>query len=273
MMKIFVDSADIEEIKEAYEWGIVNGVTTNPSLIKQALEKRKEKGENIDVKTHISEILKIARSTPVSLEVTEKKAKDMIPQGIMLYRTFKSYSKNIVIKIPVSPAMKEESKNDYEGIKAIKGLSERKMLVNATLVFTPEQALLAAKAGATYVSMFAGRMDDYLKEKHGLKAKKEEYYPMEGINEKGRILEDDGIVSGMDLVAQTVELLKQHGLKTEVLAASLRNKRQVREAALVGCHAATIPFKVLKELVMHPKTIEGMKKFSEDAPEDYKKIK
>jgi transaldolase len=269
-MKIFIDSADIEEIKQAYDWGIADGVTTNPSLLRKALDERKD--NELNLKIYIGEILKASKGTPVSLEVTSKKAKNMVLEGVMLYRNFKSYSKNVVIKIPVSPATKEDSKVHFEGIKAIKELSDRKLNVNATLVFTPEQALLAAKAGAKYVSVFVGRMDDYILEKNGLKASKEEYFPAEGIMKKEEILEDEGIFSGIDLLSQCVEIIKKHELKSEVLAASIRNKRQVREAALAGAHIATIPFNVLKDILKHEKTLEGMKKFSEDTPEEYKKI-
>ncbi len=266
-MKIFVDSADLEEIKKAYEWRVADGVTTNPSLLKKSVEKNKEQS----LKEYIGEILKATKGTPVSLEVTSSEAKDMVLEGVMLYRTFKSYSKNIVIKIPVNTALGESDENHFEGIKAIKELSDRKINVNATLVFTPEQALLAAKAGAKYVSLFVGRTDDYIKSKNNV-AGKQEYYPAEGLPGGEGLLEDNGIVSGIDLVSQSAEIIRKHGLKSEVLAASLRNKRQVREAALAGAHIATIPFSVLKEMVMHKKTFEGMKKFSEDAPEEYKKL-
>ncbi len=269
-MKIFIDSADIEEIKQVYDWGIADGVTTNPSLLKKAVDEKKS--DDTDLKSYIGEILRASKGTPVSLEVTSKKAKNMVLEGVMLYRNFKSYSKNICIKIPVSPATKEDSKVHFEGIKAIKELSDRKLNVNATLVFTPEQALLAAKAGAKYVSIFVGRMDDYIRQKNGLKASREEYFPAEGIAKEDRMLEDDGVVSGIDLVSQCVEIIKKHGLKAEVLAASIRNKRQVREAALAGAHIATIPFSVLKDIIKHEKTSEGIKKFYEDTPEEYKKL-
>jgi len=271
-MKIFIDSADIEEIKKAYSWGIIDGVTTNPSLIKLSLERRKAAGVQTELKDYITELLKIAKGTPVSLEVTETTGEGMLMQGILLYRLFNSVAKNVCIKIPINPALTTDTAKQFEGIYAISELAKRKIPVNCTLVFTPEQALLAAKAGATYVSPFAGRVDDLLRTKSQALFGQDEYYPSEGKEDKTKLIEDNGIVSGIDLVAQCVEIIKTYNLPTKVLAASLRNPRQVREVALVGADIATIPFNVLDKLLIHPKTQEGMKKFVEDSVQEYKEL-
>jgi len=267
-MKIFIDSADIDEIKQFYKWGIADGVTTNPSLLKKAVSKRK----NINLDEYIKEILKTAKGTPVSLEVTELKAEGMIAQGRTLFKRYNSVAKNVYIKIPVNPAFMDGDANHFDGIAAIRALAREKIPVNCTLIFTPEQALLAAKAGAAFVSPFAGRIDDLIRKREGMKFDKKDYFPMGGFSNKGKVLEDNGIVSGIDLVSQCVQILKRYGLKTEVLAASLRNPRQVREAALVGADISTLPFNVIRDMLKHEKTYEGMKNFTRDIVPDYVKL-
>jgi len=268
-MKIFIDSADLDEITQAYGWGVVDGVTTNPSLLKKAVEKRVKNGESLDLKDYITQILKTAENTPVSLEVTEYSADGMITQGRKLYDLFNPVADNVVIKIPVNPAFKNEDPTHFDGIKAIETLTRQGIPVNCTLLFTPEQAFLAAKAGAHFVSPFAGRIDDDLRKKAQIQFNKTDYYPAEGLEGDGDILEDNGITSGIDLVQQCVYIIEHYGFKTEVLAASLRNPRQVREAAVVGAHAATLPFNVIKDMLKHHKTYEGMESFTADIVPEY----
>ncbi len=271
-MKIFIDSADLDEIKQFYAWGIADGVTTNPSLMKGALDKRVKAGEKLDIKKYISQILKVAKGTPVSLEVTETTAKEMVKQGKKLYKLFNPMANNVYIKIPVNPAFKDEDTTHFDGIESLKELSKAKIPVNCTLIFTPEQALLAAKAGASFVSPFAGRVDDYLRTKNKIKFDKSDYYPIDGLKKKGKILEDNGVVSGIDLVKQCVQILRYYNLKTEVLAASLRNPQQVRESALVKADIATLPFGVIQAMLKHHKTYEGMEKFTADIVDEYVKL-
>ena len=257
-MKIFVDTASLKEIKEAISWGIVDGVTTNPSLIRKAVETE-AKGKNLE--EYIVEILKVAgMNRPVSLEVMSTKAEDMIREAKTLYEKFNHVAGNVVIKVPINTYA-----GNYEGLKTISALSEEGIPVNCTLIMTPEQALLAAKAGASYVSPFAGRIDDYIRTtKLGLQAGKDfqkgDYYPWDG---KG--VDDNGIRSGSDLIEKVVMILDNYDYDTEVIASSIRNARQVREAAMVGAHIATVPFKVIESMLLHPKTEEGVRKFSEDA--------
>lgn len=271
-MKIFIDSADIDEIKQAYAWGIANGVTTNPSLMKKAVDRLNKEGIKIDLKEYLSNILRVAKGTPVSLEVTKTDAKGMIEQGRRLYKLFNPVAGNVYIKIPVNPAFKNDDKNHFDGIAAIKQLSSEGIPTNCTLIFTPEQALLAAKAGANFVSPFAGRIDDDLREKNNMKFGKEDYYPMDGTMTDEGDINDNGVVSGIDLVSQCVQILRQYNLKTEVLAASLRNPRQVREAALVGSDISTLPFSVIKDMLKHHKTYEGMDRFTKDIVQDYVRL-
>lgn len=210
-MKIFLDSAIVDEVKTAASWGIVDGVTTNPSLIKKS---------GRDFKEVINEICKILPEGAISAEVLSEDSEGMAKEA----REYAAWKPNIVIKIPMTS----------EGIKAVGVLSAEGIKTNVTLIFSVSQALLAAKAGATYVSPFVGRLDD--------------------------IGED-----GMALISDIVTVFKNYGLKTEIITASVRNVEHVRKAALFGSHIATIPFKVLEQLFRHPLTDAGIKKFLEDA--------
>jgi transaldolase len=208
-MKFFIDSANIEEIKEGLSLGMVDGVTTNPSLI-----AKEKKGFNEVVK----EILKSVNG-PVSLEVVSLEAKSMFAEGKKLARL----GKNVVIKVPICP----------EGLKATRMFADAGINVNQTLIFSPLQALMAAKAGARYVSPFVGRLDD--------------------------IAHD-----GMELVEQMLTIFDNYGFETEVIVASIRHPRHVLDAALMGADIATIPFKVIAQLAAHPLTDKGIAMFLED---------
>ncbi|MCM8804401.1 MAG: transaldolase [Candidatus Omnitrophica bacterium] len=270
-MKIFIDTAKIDEIETAFSWGIIDGVTTNPSLIKSAVDELKSKGEKIDIKTYIKRILEIAKGFPVSLEVIGTSFEEMYREAKILYEEFNKIADNVVIKIPINPSLEEKA--SYDGLKTIYKLSKEGIPVNVTLIMKVEQAILASKAGARYVSPFAGRIDDYLRNKIGWKDfKKEDYYPEKGIQFKEQVLDDEGIVSGVDLVKKIVDVFNKYNFKTEIIAASIRNSRQVREIALTGCQIATIPFYVLSEILIHYKTAEGMRKFISDVVPEYKQI-
>lgn len=276
-MQIFIDTANIQQIQEVSTWGILDGITTNPSLIKKEVLRLKEAGQVVNLQSHLQKILSIAgEGIPVSLEVTATDAEGMITQGKKLHALFNTIADNVVIKIPVNTDM-GEGKN-FEGLKAIHALSSAEIPVNATLIFTPEQALLAAKAGASYVSPFVGRIDDYIRTQAGLEEfSKTEYFPSEGWEaemEDGEedVLDDEGILSGVDLVGKIVDLFEKHEIDCDIIAASLRNKRQVREVALAGATIGTIPFTVLKEMLGHDKTKEGMKNFIADVVPEYQNI-
>jgi len=297
-MKIFIDTADLDEIREAISWGIVDGVTTNPSLIKKAVDKR---GGKIGMEDYIKEIVKITPG-PVSLEVIGRTSKEMIREGRLLYKKFSPFGE-VAIKIPINPSMKDDEELDFEGLRAIKQLSADGIAVNVTLVMTPEQALLAAKAGAAYVSPFAGRIDDFIRTNLGMKRgedfQKDDYFNYElfrkarerkleeAMNEALSIREiyeskdidsilkqgqDNGVYSGVDLVDRILRIYRAYGFKTEVIAASIRNPRQVREVAELGVHIATIPFDVLKGMIKHYKTMEGMRGFMGDVVPQYRRL-
>ena len=208
-MRIFIDTANIDEIKSAAELGIISGVTTNPSLI------AKEGRDFADVIKEITEIV----DGPISAEVTGERAPEMIEEG----KALSAIHKNVVIKVPVTE----------EGLKATAALSKLGIKTNVTLIFSPAQALLAARAGATYVSPFIGRLDD--------------------------ISED-----GCDTVAKISEIFAMHGIKTEIIAASIRGTQDVTDAALAGADIATIPYKVIKQMIRHPLTDIGLEKFKAD---------
>jgi transaldolase len=208
-MKFFIDTANINEIKEGLKMGMVDGVTTNPSLI--AKEKR-------GFDEVVREILEIVTG-PVSLEVISLDADGMMNEA----KKLAEIADNVVIKIPMT----------VEGIKATKMLADLDIAVNQTLVFSPLQALLAAKAGAAYVSPFVGRLDDVSHQ-------------------------------GMDLVEQILTIYDNYSYETEVIVASVRHPLHVLEAAMMGADIATIPFNVIKQLAQHPLTDAGIKKFLDD---------
>jgi len=208
-MKIFIDTANINEIKEANSWGIIDGVTTNPSLI------AREGRDFIEVVKEICSIV----DGPISAEAISIKSEDIIKEA----RQLSKIHKNIVVKIPL---MKE-------ALKAIKVLNGEDIKTNATLCFSSMQALLAAKAGATYISPFVGRLDDISQ-------------------------------IGMTLISDIKQIYKNYDLKTEIIVASIRNPLHVLETAKIGADIATIPFNVLEALIKHPLTDIGIAKFLKD---------
>ncbi len=208
-MKIFLDTANIEDIKEGASWGIIDGVTTNPTLVSR---------EGKDFYAVIKEIAGIVDG-PISAEVISLEAKGMVKEAEALSKIHK----NIVIKIPIT----------IEGLKAIKILKGKKIRTNTTLIFSANQALLAAKAGASYVSPFIGRLDDI-----------------------GQV--------GMDLVREIKEIFLNYNFSAEIIVASVRHPVHVLEAALCGADIATVPFKIAKLLVKHPLTDKGIERFLSD---------
>ena len=208
-MKIFLDTANVNEIKEGVALGVVDGVTTNPSLA--AKEKR-------PFRPLVEEICRIVPGD-VSLEVVAADFEGMIKEGQELTQV----APNVVVKCPLTA----------DGLKAVKYLSDKGIRCNQTLCFSAPQALLSAKAGAVYISPFLGRLDDI------------------------------GAV-GMDLIRDICQIYKNYGFKTQVLAASIRNPLHVIDAAKAGAHVATMPFSVLQQLIKHPLTDIGLKKFTED---------
>ncbi|NPU84039.1 MAG: fructose-6-phosphate aldolase [Syntrophaceae bacterium] len=208
-MKFFIDTANIQEIREGLSLGMVDGVTTNPSLV--AKEKR-------GFQEVVKEILEIVDG-PVSLEVVSLDAPGMVKEG----RKLAKLGKNVVVKVPMTT----------EGLKATKIFAGEGIAVNQTLIFSPLQALMAAKAGAAYVSPFVGRLDDVS-------------------------------ARGMELVEQILTIYGNYGFETEVIVASVRHPMHVLEAALMGADIATIPFKVIAQLARHPLTDRGIEAFLED---------
>lgn len=272
-MKLYLDTANLDQIKAAVSWGIVDGVTTNPSLIKQAAKSLRSGEREMDMESYINNILAIAgRTRPVSLEVAGLTADDMIKQGMILYETFNQVAGNAVIKIPVCTVDSKGVGKPFDGILAIRHLTEERIPVNATLVFTPEQALLAAKAGADYVSPFAGRIDDRIRKNAGMTFGKTDYFPMEGILDPKNpetIVGDQGLLSGVDLVDQIVAIFNEHDIEAEVIAASIRNSIQAREVAVVGAHIATISYDVLHAMIAHPGSADGIDSFTADLVDEY----
>jgi len=297
-MKIFIDTAEIDEIKQAISWGVVDGVTTNPSLIKKAVDRR---GGKVTMEEYIKEIVKISPG-PVSLEVLGGAADDMTTQGRLLYNKFSPHG-DVAIKIPINPSMNKDDGLEFEGLQATRQLSSEGIPINVTLIMTPEQALLAAKAGGAYASPFAGRIDDYIRSnldmKRGVDFQKDDYFDYDLLrrtrekklrevigssesvsevyrSETARSLAeegtDNGVLSGVDLVAKILQVYRCYGFKTEVIAASIRNPRQVRQVAELGVHIATLPFDVIKGMIGHYKTVEGMKSFTADIVPQYREI-
>ncbi|HEX8538179.1 MAG TPA: fructose-6-phosphate aldolase [Cystobacter sp.] len=208
-MKFFIDTADIKEIRTAYDMGCVDGVTTNPSLLAKA-------GRGLE--ETIREICSIVDG-PVSAECVSEKADELVKEG----RGLAKIHDNVVVKIPMG----------VEGMKAVKTLTQEGIKTNVTLCFSANQALLAAKAGATYISPFVGRLDD--------------------------ISQD-----GMELIAHILEIYQNYDFQTQVLVASVRNPVHVLQSARMGAHVATLPFNVIAQLANHPLTDAGIKKFLAD---------
>lgn len=250
-MKIFIDTADLSEIKQACSWGIVDGGTTNPSLIRKAVEKRKANG--IDMAQYIEEIC-ASIPGPLSLEVISLSADQMIKEAKLLYERFNPVSNNVVIKIPINTHADDSDENHYQGLMAISALAELCIPTNVTLVMTPEQALLAAKAGADYVSPFLGRVDDYVWSRVGSDK------PSENMQ------------LGTDLVRSIRKIFDNYQFKTKIIAASIRNVEHVRESAEAGAEIATIPFAVLNDMMQHDKTKEGVIRFAKDVVPEYKNL-
>ena len=301
-MKIFVDTAKLNEIEEACSWGIVDGVTTNPSLIKRAVDDLRVNKKSIDIEEYIGKICKtVGEGRPVSLEVISLTSEKMVEEAKLLYEKFNPIAHNVVIKIPINTRTDKGETTNYEGLKAISRLSKEEIPVNVTLVMNVGQAVLAAKAGARYVSPFAGRVDDYIRKRLGIEFQKGDYFDFqlvkrvasEKLNQKigdrvnkplatiyldedtkraVSLGQDDGLYSGVELVKAIVKIFRIYGIKTEVIAASIRNPRQVREVAEAGADIATIPFKVLEKMLQHPKTVEGIEKFSEDVVPEYREL-
>jgi len=208
-MKIFLDTAEIEEIRIAARWGVLDGVTTNPTLY------AKVGGSYEDILRQICDLT----AGPVSAEVVAEDVEGMLREG----RAFAKLAPNIVVKVPMSE----------EGLEAISRFADEGIKTNCTLIFTANQGLLAAKAGASLLSPFVGRLDD--------------------INEEG-----------MEVIRELVPIIEMYELDSEVLVASVRHPRHVTEAALLGAHIATVPFKVLQQMVHHPLTDKGIVTFRED---------
>ena len=209
-MQIWLDTADIEEIREAVRYGVISGVTTNPSLAAKA--------GHLDLRAAILEICDLVDG-PVNAEVLSLNAREMIEEG----REIATWAPNVVVKVPIGE----------EGLQAISVLSSEGIAVNQTLTFSVNQALLGALAGATYISPFVGRLDDAGND-------------------------------GMTLVSEMVEVFNVQDLNAKVLAASLRHPQHVVQAALAGAHVATLPYKVFKQMFLHPLTDVGLKRFIED---------
>jgi len=208
-VKFFIDTADTGEIKEALKLGVLDGVTTNPTLVSKTGRGFREV---------IMEICSLVPG-PVSAEVVSLQAEGMIKEG----RELSSWAPNIVVKVPITT----------EGLKAIKALSQEGVSVNTTLIFNPLQALMAAKAGATYVSPFVGRLDDISSD-------------------------------GMRLVADILQIFRNYDITTQVIVASIRHPMHVVEAAKLGAHVATVPFSVISKLIKHPLTDIGIEQFLAD---------
>ncbi|OPJ55284.1 fructose-6-phosphate aldolase [Alkalithermobacter paradoxus] len=208
-MKLFIDTANVEEIKEINSWGVIEGVTTNPSLI------AKEGRDFVEVVKEITSIV----DGPISAEVISLNSDEMVKEALELSKIHS----NIVIKIPMTS----------EGLKAVKELSKKGIKTNVTLVFSANQALLAAKAGATYVSPFVGRLDDIGHE-------------------------------GSHLISEIAQIFDIHGIDTQIISASIRNPQHVISSAIAGAHIATIPYNVFKQMLNHPLTDSGIERFLKD---------
>ncbi len=214
-MKFFVDTADLDQIKEAQEMGVLDGVTTNPSLMK--------KEGNVDFHEHIYRICEMVPDGDISAEVTATDYDGIMEEA----HTLAKIHDNVVVKVPMI----------RDGVKALSSLADEGIRTNCTLCFSATQVLIAAKAGATYISPFIGRLDDIA-------------------------------TDGMEVIAQSVQIIDTYGYDAEILAASIRHPMHVVQASMLGAHVATMPFEVIEKLIEHPLTDRGLEKFLADW-EDY----
>ncbi|MBX2860279.1 MAG: fructose-6-phosphate aldolase [Vampirovibrio sp.] len=210
-MKLFVDTADLNEIREAASLGVISGVTTNPTLL--------AKNGSGDVKSTIQEICRLVPNGPVSMECVTETAEEMLAEG----REFVKWADNVYVKVPFN----------VEGMKAVRAMTNEGIRTNVTLVFSTNQVLLAAAAGATFISSFVGRLDDI------------------GFD-------------GLQVIQEAVELIELHEFDSQILAASIRHPLHVTQAAAAGAHISTIPFKVIKQMYNHPLTDKGIAAFKAD---------
>jgi transaldolase len=217
-MKLFLDSANLDHIREIAAWGVIDGVTTNPTLIAQG---------RLSLQQAVQAIAQVVHG-PISAECLEIDAKAMVQEG----RALAALHPHVVVKIPLTP----------QGLACVRELSGEGIRTNVTLCFSSSQGLLAARAGATYISPFVGRLDDLAHD-------------------------------GMQVVRELSEIYQHHGIKTQVLAASIRTPRHVVEAALAGAHVATVPYPVFKKLVSHPLTDAGISQFLKDAATMHERAK
>ncbi|MBD0381122.1 fructose-6-phosphate aldolase [Paenibacillus sedimenti] len=209
-MRLFIDTANVNEIKQAYELGVISGITTNPSLVAK---------EGRDFFETLKEIITVVGNIPISAEVVSLEAQEMVEQG----KKLAALGEGIVIKVPMTA----------DGLKATKIFTSMGIKTNVTLIFSSTQALLAARAGATYVSPFIGRLDD--------------------INQVG-----------MNLIQEISQIFQVHEIKSQIISASVRHSAHVIEAALLGADIATVPFKVIESMMKHPLTDAGIEKFTSD---------
>jgi transaldolase len=209
-VKLFIDTANVSEIQQAFDLGVISGITTNPSLIAK---------EGRDFFETLKEVISIVGNIPISAEVVTLKAPEMVEQG----KKLAALGDGIVIKVPMTA----------EGLKATKIFTSMGIKTNVTLIFTSTQALLAARAGATYVSPFIGRLDD--------------------INQVG-----------MNLIQEISQIFQVHSIEAQIISASVRHSAHVIEAALLGAHIATVPYKIIESMMKHPLTDAGIQKFTDD---------
>ena len=212
-MKFFIDTANIDEIKKANSIGLLDGVTTNPSLIAKEMDRTKRKSDEI-----LAEICSLVKG-PVSGEVIALDYENMVKEAVELHKI----ASNIAVKLPMTE----------EGLRAVRTLSEKEIMINVTLIFTPVQAVLAAKAGATFVSPFIGRLDDISLE-------------------------------GIKIVEEIHHIFENYGFSSEVIVSSVRNPVHVLQSLLIGADIATIPYSVIMQLIKHPLTENGIKRFLDD---------
>jgi len=205
----------------------------------------------------------------VILGITESSSSGIADQGRALFYLFNPVAGNVYIKVPVNPSFEGEYGREFDGIQAIKTLSAAGIPVTATFIFTPEQALMAAKAGAKIVCLHVGKLDDYILKQHGVSERCAEGLPVGGLKSGAGVFDDNGIVSGVDLIEKTADLFGKCRIGVEIMAASIRTPRQMREAALSGANIATLTVDMIRQIMSHSKTREGMELFKQGILQEY----
>jgi len=268
-MKLFLDSANIDEIKELNKYGLIYGVTTTVKSIKRYVQKEEE---DINLKKYMKSMLKINRKIPFFFDINDINKETFLKNGKNLYEELRKHYmfiriSNLYMNVPIDFSFSYVP--DFNGLRMIRNFKENKIPVNASLITKPEQALLAAEAGAKFVTINIGDVDDFIRKSSKVKFKENDYFPAQGLKKRGKVIEDEGIVSGIDLVYECVALFKERKNGCKIIVSDIRNSKQLREAMFTGADYVSAPYSLIKEGLHHDQTVKSLISYTRNVFEDY----